>query len=78
MFFLPEASLNWGSHVQFSIESKISAETRVRHYAPFPFFLTTTSPMLSVARSLRSAVSRSGSYAVGAYILFLRVVLTFF
>jgi hypothetical protein len=34
--------------------------------------------MLSVARSLRSAVSRSGSYAVGAYILFLRVVLTFF
>jgi molecular chaperone DnaK len=35
----------------------------VRHYAPLPFFLTTTSPMLSVARSLRSAVSRSGSYA---------------
>jgi hypothetical protein len=34
--------------------------------------------MLAVARSLRSTVSRSGNYAVGAYILCLRVILTFF
>ena len=40
-------------------------------------FLTTTSP-LAVARCLRSSVLRSGSYAVGAYILSLRVILTFF
>ena len=39
-------------------------------------FLTTTFP-LAVARSLRSSVSHSGSYAVAAHILPLRIMLTF-
>ena len=38
----------------------------MRQFHSFSFFLTTkkSSPMFTVARSLRSAVSRSGSYAV--------------
>ena len=52
-----------GSHVtSFADRKKIRRGDASVPFTPFPFFLTTT--MFAVARSLRSAVSRSGSYAV--------------
>jgi hypothetical protein len=60
-----ESGHGWeGSHVtSFAYRKKFRRGDASLSFAPFPFFLTTTT-MFAVARSLRSAVSRSGSYAV--------------